>query len=203
MIYPSTPLADRPIEFVFEGKGVLFVPSPDETEAGQLELFTGTRNLLISFQEAVFVVSDEAVVAKLRPGMPHWGPFEHQKRGEALWYAWKNGPVRRCLDLESTMLRSALGDVSLEKYFLGLFKSEGADFFYEIDPEADEQITLGSFRPLRASTSERRQIERSLADEKENHHLVGLDVIDLGRFTVWLSAPLNGPDGALSSTLGS
>src|SRR5207249_2369842 len=39
------------------------------------------------------------------------------------------------------------------------------------------------------------QLERSLADEREQNHLIGLDVADLGRFDVWLSTTLNGPEG--------
>ena len=54
ILYPATPVGDRSSEMVFVGKGRLVLTPPDEIEATQLELFTGSRRLNARFNEAVF-----------------------------------------------------------------------------------------------------------------------------------------------------
>jgi hypothetical protein len=61
ILVPSTPVAGRAVEFVFVGQGLIELDAPDEIEAGQLELFTGSTNLRQPFRRAVFVIALDAL----------------------------------------------------------------------------------------------------------------------------------------------
>ena len=64
VLIPLRTDGSRAVEMVFVGRGQVRLEPPDEVEAGQLELFTGSQRLAETFTEAVFVVArDQAADA--------------------------------------------------------------------------------------------------------------------------------------------
>src|SRR5262245_35463162 len=62
VLIPSSAVGGKTAEMVFLGKGRIELDPPDDIEAGQLDLFTGSRRLDQEFREAVFVVGIDAAV---------------------------------------------------------------------------------------------------------------------------------------------
>ncbi|MEM7351374.1 MAG: hypothetical protein AAF657_11245, partial [Acidobacteriota bacterium] len=57
VFFPATPIGERSVEMVFQGKARLVLEPPNEVEAGQLELFTGKPHLEEAISEAAFVLT--------------------------------------------------------------------------------------------------------------------------------------------------
>jgi hypothetical protein len=197
VMVPATPVAGRVVEMVFLGRGTLSMPAPDEVEAGQLELFTGTAALSEPVAEAVLVVARDAAMEAVlgRPGTPRLAPAD-VTRAEELFATWKGRPERRILGVDAALLLDALGEPAYASFFAGWFVSDRlGDFYYLVDPEDPEQVTLGQFVPLQTSGRERRRLVRELAREQRRGRLIGLSVADLGQWDTWASAPLLGSGG--------
>ena len=187
----------RVVELVFVGRGRARLEPPDQIEAGQLELFTGSPRLAETFTEAVFVVArDEAASALLRrPPAAHAGD-EILRRASARYAAWKTSPERRTLGVETGILLDALRDPLYEDYFAGWFMGEQlGEFLLRVDPAAEEQINLGQFVRVDVAPEEKHTMSRFLHRQQKRGRLVGLEVEDLGRWDSWVQSPLRAPDG--------
>ena len=146
---------DAPRVFVFLGAGSIAVVPPDEIEAGQLELFTGSRTLDTAFTEAIFVVLDETLAARMRSGTAATPasdiasiPPPDGARARRLYTQWQKGGLRRSWGIEGKLLRAAWGDRGVSGYlaaFLG--GAETGPFHFILDPENPEAAYLGSFVP--------------------------------------------------------
>ncbi|HEX7181859.1 MAG TPA: M1 family aminopeptidase [Thermoanaerobaculia bacterium] len=196
LLLPTTEVGGKAAELVFLGKGRIVLEPPDAIEAGQLELFTGAARLDEEFQEAVFVVGlDSAVAAML--GKPAARPdAETARKAEALYTAWKGKPERRMLGVERGILLDALQDPSWPDYFAALFRGgDLGDFLYLVEPDAQEQVTLGHFVPLDATEKSKRKIAREINREQRKGRLIGLELDELGQWDTWVSASLRTADG--------
>ena len=72
---------------------------------------------------------------------------------------------------------------------------EQGDFLYVVDPEAQEQVTLGRFVPIEATEKEKRKILRQISREQRKGRLIGIELDDLGQWDTWLSASLRDKGG--------
>ena len=196
-LFPATPLAGRVVELVFIGEGHLRLEPPDATEAGQLELFTGESRLDRPFDAAVFVVAkNEAAAALLRrqaEGPP--GAAETAK-ARALWERWRASGERRVLGVDATLLADALGEELYAGAFVAwLHQKEDPPFVFQLDPAAEEAVSLGRFEPLEADEREQRRIVRELRTQQKRGRGLGLELADLGEWEQWMSAPLRDASG--------
>jgi hypothetical protein len=195
-LVPSSPVAGRPVEFVFLGRGRIELEPPDEIEAGQLELFTGSASLNETFERAVFVVALDAAADTLARKTRATDSSAIGKATE-IFTTWIASPERRLLDVEARVFADAVGDRLSAGYFCGYF--EGLDlgrFLYVVDPLGPEQVTLGRFVQLDLSRAEERKARRMISKGQRRGKLVGIEVDDLGIWDTWLSTTLTGPDGS-------
>src|SRR4051812_48695993 len=196
VLIPATPVGGKTIEMVFLGKGRLEVEPPDAVEAGQLELFTGGSRLDMEFKDAVLVVGLDAAVSALLKKPAAQADTSTVRRGEELYASWKGRKERKLLNAERGILLDALGDPAAAGYFAALFRgSELGDFLYMVEPDGQEQVSLGRFVPLDATEKEKRKIARQLAREQRKGRLLGVELDDLGQWDTWLSAPLRSAQG--------
>ena len=200
-VTPVTPLGPRSMEVVFIGRGGIAIDPPDEVEAGQLDLFTGSRTLDAEFQEAVFVVPQGATLDRLLAGTGGASAPDRdgssRQRAQDLWKLWKNGPVRRFIGVDGVLLRAGCDERAAEEFFAGWLRSTDlGDIVYQVDPDDEEPVTLGHFVPLDLKGRELKKTQREIEEEQEHSHWVGLTLADLGRFDVWMSAAFSGPNGA-------
>ena len=196
VLVPATTVGGNTIEMVFLGSGRIEVEPPDEIEAGQLEMFTGSRRLDEEVTEITLVLGmDAAVQALLRKPKATLEAAQLQ-RAEELYRIWKEGPVRRSLNVEGSLLLDAIGDPLSQSYFAGWFRGkELKDFFYVVDPSGAEQVTLGQFVPLDATEKEKRKILKAISRQQRRGRLIGLDLKDLGQSDTWVSAALRNREG--------
>jgi hypothetical protein len=196
-LYPATPLGDRSSEMVFIGKGRLILDPPDEIEASQLDLFTGSTRLNTRFSEAVFAVARaNASEALLTRDSVTSTASTNLERARWLYQQWKTGTVRRLANVEISLFQDALGDLAYEDYFAAWFRgSELGEFYYMVDPTAVEQVTLGQF--VAVDLTEREQYKASLENrfQRSQGRLNAVDTDDLGSFDTWLSASLRDENG--------
>ena len=193
-LIPATSVAGRAVEFVFLGSGRVELVPPDEIEAGQLELFTGSEELRETFDRAVFVVALDAAsdaVARKTPTP------SAQVAGAAaeLLASWVESPERKLLDVEARIFADAVGDPLAAGFFCGTF--DGLDlgrFLYVVDPLASEQVTLGQFVRVDLSKRERKEAEKSIAKAQREGKLIGLEVADLGTWDTWVSTSFRNDD---------
>jgi tetratricopeptide (TPR) repeat protein len=196
VLLPASPVGARTVEVVFLGKGRIVLEPPDDIEAGQLDLFTGTSSLQEEFTEMVLVFGmDAAVDAMLK--RPAATPEAAQvQRGEELYRKWKDGPERKLLNVEGAILLDAAGDPGFQGYFAAWFHGkELGDFLYLVNPEDQEQVTLGSFVPLDATEKEKRKILKEIARQQRKGRMIGLELEDLGQWNTWLSGSLRNKEG--------
>ena len=194
-LVPATHVAGRAVEFVFVGEGRIELDAPNEIEAGQLELFTGSTALRERFRRAVLVIALDAAADAIarRPPSP---VDETSGEAETLFEAWLTGPERRLLDVEARIFADAVGDPLTAGYFCGSF--EGVDlgrFLYLVDPMAQEQITLGQFVRPDLSKRDERRVRRTIEKAQRKGKLIGLEVADLGIWDTWISSSLYGSGG--------
>ncbi len=99
----------RAVEMVFVGRGRARLEPPDDVEAGQLELFTGSPRLDETFIEAVLVVArDEAADTLLERPKATAVDAEVLRRAGERYAAWKDSPERQTLGVETGILLDAL-----------------------------------------------------------------------------------------------
>lgn len=196
ILVPAVAEGVSPIELVFLGKGRIEMDAPDTIEAGQLELFTGAPRLGESFQEAVLVIgSDAAVSALLRK--PAVQPDEStRQRVDALWGEWRKKREREIFNVDRGILLDALKDPLASGYFGAWFRGgDLGDFLYFVEPDEQEQVTLGRFVPLDATRKEKRQIEKEIRRRQRKGRALGLEVEDLGDWDTWAAAALRDSSG--------
>ncbi len=187
----------RAVEMVFVGRGRARLEPPDEVEAGQLELFTGSPRLDEVFIEAVFVVArDEAADTLLERPPVEAMDGEILRRARERYAAWKDSPERQTLSVETGILLDALGDPVYEDYFAGWFMgAQLGPFLLQIDPAAEEQINLGQFVRFDVTPEKRLSLARFLHRQQRRGRLLGLEVKNLGRWDSWVKAAVRGTDG--------
>jgi hypothetical protein len=197
ILVPATAAGGKTAEMVFLGSGRLELEPPDEIEAGQLELFTGSRRLDEEVTEMTLVLGMDAAVQALLRKPKATLDATQTARCQEIWKTWKGAPERRLLGLETALLLDAAGDPSFQGYFAARFHGkERGDFMYFVEPASQEQVTLGSFVPLEASAKEKRKILKEISRQQRRGRLIGLDLDDLGQWDTWVSASLRGKDGA-------
>lgn len=198
-LYPSTPVAGRPVEFVLIGDAVFEVDPPDAIEADQLERFTGNTTLREPIREAVMVVCmDAAADALAAPGSTRITPSpEESARARELYDAWRAGPERKVVAARGAVVQDALGDPYYATYFAGRFEGETlGTFLYMVEPDAREQVTLGQFVRRELTDKEKKKSAKRLHRMQRQGRMLGLETDDLGRFDNWLSTSLIEADGS-------
>ena len=198
VLVPVSAVAGRVVELVLLGDAVARLPAPDEVEAGQLELFTGSRNLEEPITEAVLVMCMDAAVDAImaRPGIEI--DAAQKQRAFELYEAWKDSTERRTLGVRAAIARDALGDPGASTFFAARFQGDDlGTFFYSFDPDADEQVTLGQFVRLELTKKEERRSRRAIHREQRRGRLIGLQFEDLGSWDTWVSSSLRADDGTI------
>lgn len=196
ILIPATPVGGKSVEMVFLGKGRIEVEPPDDVEAGQLELFTGGSRLDEEFKEAVLVVGLDAAVAAILRRPAAQPDAATAGRAEALYADWKKRGERERMNVDRGILLDALQDPVAAGYFAAWFRGgELGDFFYFLQPDDREQVTLGRFVPLDATEREKRKIMKQIAREQKKGRLLGVDADDLGQWDTWLSASQRSAEG--------
>lgn len=195
-LVPVSPAGGQVREMVFFGQGRIEMPPPDSIEAGQLELFTGSSSIDETFDQAVLVFGlDRAVEALIKRPAVALDQAEARQAKE-VYERWKKGPERELLDVRGALWSDALGDATNQNLFVGRFHGqERGDFLYLVDPQSDEQVTLGQFVPIEATEKEKRKILRQLAREQRRGRLIGVELDDLGQWDTWVSSSLRSKDG--------
>jgi hypothetical protein len=195
-VIPTAAVGRGALEVAFVGRARLVLEPPDEIEAGQLELFTGSRSLDEVVTEAVFVIGNDAAASALL-SRPAAAPNEAlSAQAVEIFSAFRESPERRALGVEMALLLDALGEPAYDTYFAGWFHGEElGKLLYVVEPGTPEQVTLGSFEELELDEKERRKAERDIAKQQRQGRLVGLRLADLGWWDTWLSASRTGPDG--------
>jgi hypothetical protein len=195
VLVPSTPVAGRPVEFVFIGQGRVELEPPDEIEAEQLELFTGSRSLVESFERAVFVVALDAASDALVT-RPSSEDADRIAEAAELLGSWQSSPERKLLDVDAMVFADGVGDRLAAGFFCGYFEgSRLGRFLYVVDPLAHEQVTLGQFIRPELSRREEKKTRRSIEEAQRKGKLIGVEVADLGTWDTWVSASLLSSDG--------
>lgn len=196
VLFPAIAEGLSPVEMVFLGRGRITMEAPDQIEAGQLELFTGAPRLDESFEEAVLVVGPDAAVTALL-GKPAAQPdAASRQRAQALWGEWRKKREREIFEVDRGILLDALQDPLGSGYFAAWFRGKSrGDFLYFVEPDDQEQVTLGRFVPLDATEREKRKIEKDIRREQRKGRALGLEVDDLGTWDTWSSASLRDASG--------
>lgn len=195
-LVPVSPAGGQVREMLFFGQGRIEMPPPDSIEAGQLELFTGSSSIDETFDQAVLVFGlDRAVEALIKRPVTTLDEAEARQAKE-VYERWKKGPERELLDVRGALWSDALGDVTNQNLFVGRFHGQArGDFLYLVDPQSDEQVTLGQFVAIEATEKEKRKILRQLAREQRRGRLIGVELDDLGQWDTWVSSSLRSKDG--------
>lgn len=191
LLIPASAIDGKTVEVVFLGNGRITLEPPDETEAGQLEMFTGSPQLDEELDEMVLVLGLEAATDQMLK-RPKASPEDAKvRRAEELYRKWSASPERKLLGVETAILFDLLGDPLYQGYFAAqLHGKDLGDFLYLSEPAGQEQVTLGRFEPLEASVREKRKILRALAREQRRGRMMGLELDDLGQWDTWLSGSL-------------
>ncbi len=197
VLFPVRTEDGRAIEMVFIGRGQVRLEAPDEIEADQLELFTGSPRLEETFTEAVFVIArDSAAEALLQRPVAEPTDIETLRRAEERYAQWKDSPERRTLAVETGILLDALNDPLYEEYFAGWFLGESlGPFLFQVDPAAEEQIRLGQFVRFEVSPERQQNLSRFLHQQQKRGRLMGLELETLGRWDSWVHSPFYSPEG--------
>lgn len=196
-LFPASAPGLASAEMVFIGSGMLELTPPDEIEAGQLELFTDQRRLAERFEQAVFVIArDEAARTLLDRPLAAEVPAATAVAAAERFASWRAGPHRRQLGVESGLLLDTLGDPLYGGFFAAWFKgAELGELLLAVDPDAEEQITLGQFVPLEITAKQERKLDRLLHQEQRRGRWIGLETADLGSWDTWISTPLRTTKG--------
>jgi hypothetical protein len=196
ILVPATAVGGKTAEMVFVGSGRLELEPPDEIEAGQLDLFTGSQRLDEEVTEVALVLGMDAAVQAVLRRPKATLDAQQTARCEEVWKTWKGGAERRHLGVETALLLDAVGDPTYQSYFAARFLGkERGKFLYVVEPGSREQVTLGHFVPLEASDKEKRKIHKEISRQQRRGRLIGLELDDLGQWDTWVSATLRGRDG--------
>jgi len=204
VLVPATSIGSVPAELVFLGDATIQVSAPDEIEASQLELFTGSGKLSEDFNEGVLVVAnDDAVKALLVRQHVELTP-ERLSRAADLYQKWLVGTERKQLSIESILFADGVGDSFHRGFFSASVHSEQlGQFLFVYHPEWDEEVTVGQFVPIAAEKRDQKRIRRELEREQRRGRLTGVRLEDLGQWDTWLSASILDAEGkAISSVPG-
>ena len=190
-LIPTRAIDGRTLELVLIGQANLRVDPPDAIEAGQLELFTGQRNLDTTVEEAVLVMANQDTVRGLLDRESS-NPIEPEtwERADALHRRWVAGAERRDTGAESGMFRAIVGDRAYRNYFAVM--SSAADigeFVLIYDPEDAEQVTLAAYNRIDVRGWDRIRLARHIRFQQRKGRYLGVRVEDLGAWDIWLSAP--------------
>ena len=197
-LVPVSPVAGRVVEMVLLGDAVALLPAPDEVEAGQLELFTGSRDLEEPITEAVLVMcmdaASDAILARpateIEPKL--------KQRAHELYEDWKDSTERKTLGVRAAIARDALGDPGAATFFAARFSGEDlGTFIYSFHPDADEQVTLGQFVRPELSDKEERRSRKAIHRQQRRGRMIGLELEDLGVWDTWVSSSLRLDDGTM------
>jgi Peptidase family M1 domain len=184
-------------EFVFRGDGRLRVAPESPLEQAQLELFTEATTLDETFTEAVLVMADPTQLATLTAAPASAAEASEAAAARATHEKWVGSRERALLGVPGALWRLGLGEKPFRTYFAGAFTTGNhGRVLYLVDPESDEQVTLGRFAPLDLDRKEERKLRRRLHREQRRGRLVGLELEDLGPWDTWISAPLATPGRA-------
>ncbi|MCP3956501.1 MAG: hypothetical protein GY719_01475 [bacterium] len=196
-LFPAAPIGERTVEMVFIGSAKLTLEPPDEIEAGQLDLFTGSRDLDEEITEAALVITVDAATDALLSRPLAETDAATRDRAQEIFDTWTRRPERRLLGVASAIFRDALADPFKEGYFAGWFRGEElGEFLYLVEPDAPEQVRMGQFTSLEATQKEERKIKRELHRAKRKGRLIGLSVENLGVWDTWLSTARVDAQGA-------
>ncbi|MDX1999212.1 MAG: M1 family aminopeptidase [Thermoanaerobaculia bacterium] len=190
-----TPTGDA-VEFVLLGDARLELDPVDAVEAQQLELFTGSRKLTETLSEGVLVFGSGKVRQALlaRPAVPLEPALV--QRARELVSEFRTQPYRSSLEVDSSLLRQALGEPQSDLFFAGWLRGTRlGEMLYAVDPTAREQVFLGRFFPLDVSKRQAKDLERRLKRQQRRGRGVGIGLEDLGEVDQWLGMPLRGSDG--------
>ena len=200
VLFPASGAGAQTVEFVLLGDATLEIDPPDSIEADQLARFTASPALREPITEALLVVcKDDAAQAILSRERANSVDPARTARAQELYDAWKTGPERKILSVRTALLRDALGDASYESYFAGVFESPRLGrFVCLVDPDANEQITLGQFIRPEVTDKEEQKGRKEVHRLQRQGRLLGLELEDLGTFDTWISTSLVGADGKLA-----
>ena len=198
LLFPASTVGERSVEMVFQGRARLTLEAPDEVEAGQMELFTGRRNLDEIITEAALVITVDAAVDALLGRPLARGVTDAQRtRAGQIFDNWRQRSERRVLRVDNAIFRDALADPMIEGYFAGWFRGEElGEFLYVVEPNAPEQVKLGRFTKIETTKKEERQINRELHRAQRKGRLIGFSADDLGTWDTWLSTSRRRADGS-------
>ncbi len=195
--FPATAHEGRVSEVVFLGKARLKLDPPNDVEAKQLELFTGHSKLSMEIDQAVFVLANDKASEAVFKRSPTVVAPELAAQATELYQSWKKAPERKVLDVDGAMLQDRLGDRLYQGYFAGWFSSEEmGKFLYLVEPDSQEQVTLGGFVPLELTEKEKRKLGKVLHKQQRQGRLIGVSLDDLGQWDTWLSSALVSPPNA-------
>ena len=178
------------VEAVFVGQARFRAEPPDRIEAQQLELFTGRRSVDTPVDEVVLSIADAARVRRLfdRPAPLDLRP-ELITRAQSIYEDWRTRIERRTTGVEAAMFAHRLGDPLFDGYVAVWARSyELGDFVYQVDPEEEEQVTVGRFTRLGVAGWDRLRLRRHLRLQQRKGRWLGVGVDDLGAWDVWMSA---------------
>ncbi len=196
VLIPVRAAGGRVVEMVFVGRGQVRLDPPDEVEAGQLELFTGSPRLVEIFTEAVLVIARDQAAGALLRRPAATTDTETLRQAAERYKAWKSSPERRTLGVETGILLDALNDPLYEDYFAGWFMGRQlGPFLLQMDPAAEEQINLGQFVHFDVTPEEKHSLSRFLHRQQRSGRLVGLEVEDLGRWDSWVQTAVRDVNG--------
>jgi|CXWL01.1.fsa_nt_gi hypothetical protein len=186
-----TPDGQATPEVVFRGRGRLTLSPIEPVEAAQLEVFTDAAELDEAFTEAVFVIANPSDRQALLGGPAASVSPGELAAAKALQGRWRASRERVIMGIPGALWRIGLGESLFAEFFGGFFLTENhGRVLYMLDPEDDEQVSLGRFVPLEVDRKKERTLRRLIHREQRHGRFEGLDLEDLGSWDTWVSASL-------------
>ena len=184
---PSSPSQ----EFLFIGRGRFVLATDDPVEAYQLELFTAHDQMDEQVTRAVFAMGADAAATALasRPGAAPL-PADRARAAAELLAAWKSSREYRRSGLRLNALGAAAGDPRAQRYAAAW--CEGATlgrFLFDVDPAADDAVSVVQFVPARIGDAARDSWMRWLRAEHEEGRRLGTEMDDFGNWDTWYASP--------------
>lgn len=204
VLVPATPIGGRTMELVFIGRASFRIVPPHPVETQQLRLFSGHGALDTPVERAVLVVADDVVVAQLlKAGAATSLSSEVSAAADERFQAWISGRDRRAFGASAALFKAALGDPLYDGYFAAWLETrDHGELFYLVDPESQEQVTLGQFKAAEIGDADRRRMERQIRREQSEGRLTQFRFEDLGDWNTWISTSLQTDDGPAPGSKG-
>ncbi|HRC86578.1 MAG TPA: M1 family aminopeptidase, partial [Thermoanaerobaculia bacterium] len=96
-------------------------------------------------------------------------------------------------------LQDGLEDPLYQGFFAGWFEGvEIGKVLYAVEPDSQEQVSLGKFVPAYLNAQERKRAERRLDREQRRGRRLGVEVEHLGSWDTWLSTSLRSKGGEVT-----